>query len=98
VHLCDHEAVHPTVLIVDDHAGFRESARELLVAEGFDVVGAWSLLVDVAALGHDCVDVSNRLLDHKVAATHARLGRRDRRSSHPVRVQQRTRRAPRPAG
>jgi two-component system response regulator EvgA len=29
----------PTVLIVDDHAGFRRSARALLAAEGFDVVG-----------------------------------------------------------
>lgn len=27
------------MLIVDDHEGFRESARELLEAEGFDVVG-----------------------------------------------------------
>jgi len=28
-----------TVLIVDDHPGFRSSARALLEAEGFDVVG-----------------------------------------------------------
>ena len=31
--------------------------------------GAWSLLLDVASLGLDCVDVSNRLLEHRVAAT-----------------------------
>ena len=31
--------MRPTVLIVDDHAGFRASARALLEAEGFDVVG-----------------------------------------------------------
>ena len=31
--------LRPSVLIVDDHAGFRESARGLLEAEGFDVVG-----------------------------------------------------------
>jgi DNA-binding NarL/FixJ family response regulator len=31
--------VRPTVLIVDDHAAFRASARALLQAEGFDVVG-----------------------------------------------------------
>jgi aspartate/methionine/tyrosine aminotransferase len=31
--------------------------------------GAWSLLLDVAALGLDCVDVSDRLLEQKVAAT-----------------------------
>jgi DNA-binding NarL/FixJ family response regulator len=28
-----------TVVIVDDHAGFRASARRLLEADGFDVVG-----------------------------------------------------------
>lgn len=28
-----------TVLIVDDHSGFRASARELLECEGFEVVG-----------------------------------------------------------
>jgi DNA-binding NarL/FixJ family response regulator len=28
-----------TVLIVDDHAGFRATARKLLEAEGYDVVG-----------------------------------------------------------
>jgi DNA-binding NarL/FixJ family response regulator len=27
------------ILVVDDHAGFRSCARELLTAEGFDVVG-----------------------------------------------------------
>jgi DNA-binding NarL/FixJ family response regulator len=31
--------VPTTVLIVDDHAGFRSFARALLEAEGFDVVG-----------------------------------------------------------
>jgi DNA-binding NarL/FixJ family response regulator len=31
--------VRPTVLIVDDHDGFRASARALLEAEGFTVVG-----------------------------------------------------------
>ncbi len=31
--------MRPTVLIVDDHDGFRESARALLEAEGFAVVG-----------------------------------------------------------
>jgi DNA-binding NarL/FixJ family response regulator len=29
----------PTVLIVDDHAGFRGTARALLESEGFEVVG-----------------------------------------------------------
>ena len=31
--------MRPTVLIVDDHAAFRVSARALLQAEGFEVVG-----------------------------------------------------------
>jgi DNA-binding NarL/FixJ family response regulator len=31
--------VRPTLVIVDDHVGFRSSARALLEAEGFDVVG-----------------------------------------------------------
>jgi DNA-binding NarL/FixJ family response regulator len=36
---CDDRWVRPTVVIVDDHASFRRSARRLLEAEGFDVVG-----------------------------------------------------------
>jgi len=36
---CDDRGVRLTVLIVDDHDGFRESARALLEAEGFAVVG-----------------------------------------------------------
>ncbi len=36
---CDDRLVRPTVVIVDDHPGFRSSARALLEAEGFDVVG-----------------------------------------------------------
>jgi len=31
--------------------------------------GTWSLLLDVAALGLDCVEVSDRLLEQKVAVT-----------------------------
>jgi DNA-binding NarL/FixJ family response regulator len=33
-------AVRPSLLLVDDHADFREFARLLLEAEGFDVVGS----------------------------------------------------------
>jgi DNA-binding NarL/FixJ family response regulator len=36
---CDDANVRPTVLIVDDHEAFRASARAMLHAEGFDVVG-----------------------------------------------------------
>jgi DNA-binding NarL/FixJ family response regulator len=31
--------VRPTLLIVDDHATFRQSARALLEADGFEVIG-----------------------------------------------------------
>jgi DNA-binding NarL/FixJ family response regulator len=37
--LCEDASVRPTVLIVDDHEVFRSSARALLEADGFDVVG-----------------------------------------------------------
>jgi DNA-binding NarL/FixJ family response regulator len=37
---CQHVDMRPSVLIVDDHADFRESASALLEAEGYEVVGA----------------------------------------------------------
>jgi aspartate/methionine/tyrosine aminotransferase len=46
-----------------------ETLRQL---DGLPVVrpaGAWSLLLDVTALGLDCMEVSDRLLGQKVAAT-----------------------------
>jgi DNA-binding NarL/FixJ family response regulator len=46
--------VPQTVLIVDDHAGFRHAARVLLEADGFDVIGESATgtegLADVARL------------------------------------------------
>src|SRR2546423_11513963 len=36
---CDDDVVPRTVLIVDDHPSFRATARSLLEAEGFSVVG-----------------------------------------------------------
>ena len=58
---CHHPGVGQSVLIVDDHAPFRARARELLEADGFEVVGesadgssallaAQSLAVDVVLL------------------------------------------------
>ena len=44
----------PTVLIVDDHDGFRGAARSLLEKEGFDVVGE-------AADGRDALTATARL-------------------------------------
>lgn len=38
-HGCQHGAVKRTLLIVDDHAGFRSFARAILEADGYDVVG-----------------------------------------------------------
>src|SRR3989441_2164114 len=50
----------------------RRRDETLKQLEGLPVVrpaGGWSLLLDVAALGLDCMDVSARLLEQKVAAT-----------------------------
>ena len=46
-----------------------ETMRQLDGLPAVRAAGGWSLLLDVAALGLDCVEVSNRLLEHKVAAT-----------------------------
>ena len=43
-----------TVLIVDDHAGFRLSARRILEADGYEVVGE-------AADGHEAIEAVERL-------------------------------------
>jgi DNA-binding NarL/FixJ family response regulator len=43
-----------SILIVDDHAGFRSSARALLEADGFDVLGE-------AADGESAVEQARRL-------------------------------------
>jgi len=52
--LCDDRPVCATVLVVDDHADFRESAGALLQAAGFAVVG-------VAAGGLEAIDAVRRL-------------------------------------
>ena len=46
-----------------------ETLRQLEGLPAVRPAGSWSLLLDVAALGLDCVKVSDRLLEHKVAAT-----------------------------
>jgi DNA-binding NarL/FixJ family response regulator len=66
-----------TVLIVDDHAGFRASARRMLEAEGFDVIGEAAdsteafaavetlrpslVLLDIQMPGPDGLSVAERL-------------------------------------
>lgn len=56
-----------TVMIVDDHAGFRSFARAILEAEGFDVVGeapdGAAALAAVRALAPDIVLVDVALPD-----------------------------------
>jgi aspartate/methionine/tyrosine aminotransferase len=49
-----------------------ETLRQLAGLPAVNAAGGWSLLLDVAALGLDCADVSARLLEHKVAATQMR--------------------------
>jgi DNA-binding NarL/FixJ family response regulator len=55
------------VLIVDDHASFRNCARTLLESEGFDVVGeaadGESAVALAAELGPDCVLLDIQLPD-----------------------------------
>ena len=46
--------MRPTVLMVDDHDGFRTRARAMLEAHGFDVVGE-------ASDGHSAVAAADRL-------------------------------------
>jgi N-succinyldiaminopimelate aminotransferase len=46
-----------------------ETLRQLHGLPAVRPAGAWSLLLDAAALGLDCVEMSNRLLEQKVAAT-----------------------------
>jgi DNA-binding NarL/FixJ family response regulator len=56
---CDDPRVAATVLIVDDHAGFRTFARAPLEAEGFEVVGeaqdGASAIAEAARLGPELV-------------------------------------------
>ncbi len=70
----------PTVLIVDDHAAFRTSARALLEADGWDVIGEAAdgtagleaaralhpdvVLIDVRLPDIDGFDVAQRLLSN----------------------------------
>jgi DNA-binding NarL/FixJ family response regulator len=51
--------VNRTVLLVDDHAGFRSEARAMLEAEGYEVIGeaasGVSAVCEAARLGPDIV-------------------------------------------
>ena len=91
-----------TVLIVDDHAGFRASARALLEADGFEVLGEAAdgesaleqarrlrpqvVLLDVQLPGMDGFAVAERLAAEPAAPAVVLISSRGRR------------RVPRPAG
>jgi DNA-binding NarL/FixJ family response regulator len=65
--VCDDHSMGRTVLIVDDHPSFRASARAMLEAGGFDVVGeahdGASALESAAELGPELVLLDVQLPD-----------------------------------
>jgi DNA-binding NarL/FixJ family response regulator len=69
-----------TVLIVDDHAGFRRQARRALEAEGYEVVGeapsAAAGIQAAAALEPEIVRLDVHLPDASGFDVVSRLGRR----------------------
>jgi DNA-binding NarL/FixJ family response regulator len=89
-------AVRTTVLVVDDHAGFRRSARALLEAGGFAVVGEAGdgeeavaaaerlrpqvVLLDVQLPGEDGFAVAGRLASAARPPTVVLISGRDART------------------
>lgn len=74
---CHDPAIATTVLIVDDHAGFRGAARAVLEAEGFEIVGeavnGAGALEQAAALQPDVVLLDIQLPDFDGFAVAERL-------------------------
>ena len=77
---CEHASVSRSVLIVDDHAGFRRIARKVLEAAGFDVVGeaadGESALAEAARLRPTLVLLDIQLPDLDGFEVAARLANR----------------------
>jgi DNA-binding NarL/FixJ family response regulator len=65
--VCDDLVMPPTVLIVDDHPSFRASARAVLEADGFEIIGeaadGAAALVAVAELAPEVVLLDIQLPD-----------------------------------
>ena len=86
--------MRPTVLMIDDHDGFRSRARAMLEAEGFDVVGEAAdgetgiaaadrlrpdiALVDIGLPGRDGFEVVARLRDARTAGLLVLISGRER--------------------
>ena len=91
---CDDHGIRPTLLIVDDHPGFRALARRLLKAGGFEVVGEAAdghaaitaartlrpdvVLLDIQLPGIDGFEVAARLGDGEVGPAVVLISTRDR--------------------
>ena len=92
---CHHRVVRTrrTVLIVDDHEAFRDAARALLEAAGFDVIGEVGdgiealgavaafrpdiVLLDIQLHGPDGFDVAERLAESADAPAVVLISSRD---------------------
>ena len=79
--VCDDECMPLTLLIVDDHEEFRGSARALLEAQGFEVVGeaadgsgavaeTMRLRPDVVILDIQLPDMDGFVVAERIAALH----------------------------